>query len=575
MSSPSNKMHTRSAGNVEISQRNRDWIKEFKIRNGRPPRVLHIGNIANNAYNNSKLMNQAGLVSDVICYDYFHIMGCPEWEDADFEVGEIDHYNPDWRKVDLNNFERPDWFIQGDILSCLEILRSKWEKPPIDPLIRRGFRFPFYLNIDWFSSIVSFLRDKVLGGFIRIVSFLRDSLLGRWSLPIASLSRLRVLGRNYKSLSIFIRIASFPIGSILVGCIKIASFFRNTFSLSRFASFVSRKYRSFSMTKFSRRFAKEFPSRVDKVTPKDYQDYLYILPHWKNILRHYDFIIGYSTDGILPMFCEVPFFAFEHGTLRDIPDQEDRSGRLTSLAYRLAKHVFVTNFDCVEKAKILAPRRYSLINHPFDEDAAFSIDGVEELRTRLLSDLNCEFLFFHPTRQDWTKGNPMADKQNDIFLEAFVALRKAGIDVGVVCCNWGKDVAATKEFLRAKGCDPYVAWVEPMPLLPFQRMCLASDVMADQFKLGAFGGITFKAMAVGCPIITYLDEEMLLRQYPQCPPVLNCATVEDIIAAVRSLLDQPEKRRKLSADSRSWMKHYHSKAKTLDIQIDQFRLALS
>ena len=357
--------------------------------------------------------------------------------------------------------------------------------------------------------------------------------------------------------------------------LSFVSFLSYTLSPSRYASFISRKYRSFLMNKFSRRFAKEFPSRVDKVTSKDYQDYLYILPHWKSILKHYDFIIGYSTDGILPMFCEVPFFAFEHGTLRDIPDQKDRSGRLTSLAYRLAKHVFVTNFDCLEKAKILAPRRYSLINHPFDEDAAFNIEGVEELRTRLLSDLNCEFLFFHPTRQDWTEGNPMADKKNDIFLEAFIALREAGVEVGVVCCNWGRDVAATRELLGSKGCDPYVAWVEPMPLLPFQRMCLASDVMADQFKLGAFGGITFKAMAVGCPIITYLDEEMLLRQYPQCPPVLNCATVEDIIAAVRSLLDQPEERRKLSADSRSWMKQYHSKTKTLDIQIDQFRLAVS
>ena len=143
------------------------------------------------------------------------------------------------------------------------------------------------------------------------------------------------------------------------------------------------------MKKFSRRYAREFPSRVDKLSPQDYRDYLFILPLWKKLLRHYDFVIGYSTDGILPMFCEKPFFAFEHGTLRDIPDQENRAGRLTSLAYRLAQHVFVTNFDCVGKAKILAPGRYSLINHPFDEDGVFDIQGVAQLRERLLSDLNC------------------------------------------------------------------------------------------------------------------------------------------------------------------------------------------
>ena len=43
---------------AEISQQNKDWLKRFKARNGRQARVLHIGNIANNAYNNSKLMNQ-------------------------------------------------------------------------------------------------------------------------------------------------------------------------------------------------------------------------------------------------------------------------------------------------------------------------------------------------------------------------------------------------------------------------------------------------------------------------------------------------------------------------------------
>ena len=51
------------------------WVKQFNQKYGRSPRVLHIGNIANNAYNNAKLLNNAGLDCDVICYDYYHIMG--------------------------------------------------------------------------------------------------------------------------------------------------------------------------------------------------------------------------------------------------------------------------------------------------------------------------------------------------------------------------------------------------------------------------------------------------------------------------------------------------------------------
>ena len=87
--------------------------------------MLHVGNIANNAYNNAKLLNVAGLDCDVICYDYYHIMGCPEWEDADF-IGEInDDFRPDWTKVDLQGFVRPDWFAQGTMGTCIKYLLAR------------------------------------------------------------------------------------------------------------------------------------------------------------------------------------------------------------------------------------------------------------------------------------------------------------------------------------------------------------------------------------------------------------------------------------------------------------------
>ena len=58
------------------------WLADFERKNGRKLRVLHIGNIANNAYNNARIQRQYGIEADVICYDYYHIMSCPEWEDV-------------------------------------------------------------------------------------------------------------------------------------------------------------------------------------------------------------------------------------------------------------------------------------------------------------------------------------------------------------------------------------------------------------------------------------------------------------------------------------------------------------
>ncbi len=75
-------------------------------------RILHVGNIANNAYNNAKFLRRKGVEADVLCYDYTHIMGQPEWEDASFE-GQPDEFHPDWEQFDLGTFRRPAWFLQA------------------------------------------------------------------------------------------------------------------------------------------------------------------------------------------------------------------------------------------------------------------------------------------------------------------------------------------------------------------------------------------------------------------------------------------------------------------------------
>lgn len=77
-------------------------------------KVLHIGNIANNAYNNAKFLRRKGIEADVLCYDYAHIMGQPEWEDAEFDA-EVDEYHPDWSRVDLHGFKRPEWYRHIDL----------------------------------------------------------------------------------------------------------------------------------------------------------------------------------------------------------------------------------------------------------------------------------------------------------------------------------------------------------------------------------------------------------------------------------------------------------------------------
>ena len=94
-------------------------IAEINRKMGRKLRVLHIGNIANNAYNNARIQRQCGVDADVLCHDYYHIMATPEWEDGALTT-KVDPNLPNWWASNLNGFCRPDWYVQGPQALCLD-----------------------------------------------------------------------------------------------------------------------------------------------------------------------------------------------------------------------------------------------------------------------------------------------------------------------------------------------------------------------------------------------------------------------------------------------------------------------
>ncbi len=539
-----------------LSDQNRIWLDRFIGTHGRKPSVLMIGNIANNAYNNAKILNQAGLDCDVICYDYYHVMGCPEWEDADLSRSPKNDFRPDWVGVGMGSYERPRWFAQGPVLNCIDYLvarrtnaddtEQKWRMLLVRALVSRPrtinealARFHFS-----FKAWTRPPRIKLQVWINNHAPALYSQLLKLKKLNARRISPPKALNQQ--------------LGQV-------------NYSASPFAPSLSSQDRANELVQV---FAVEFPLREDKLTVSDADSYTYHFSEWKTLLGLYDIVIGFSTDPFLPLLCGKHYFAIEHGTLRDIPFAPDGQGRRTALAYRLAEHCFVTNFDCAANAEKLAAGRYTLINHPYDEDHGLSVGGAGELRDRLRRELDCDFLFFHPTRQDWVEGTGYADKRNEVFLHAFGALRRRGLRVGLVICAWGANVAQSRQLLAELGCSSHVRWTPPLAITPFERMCKACDVVVDQFKLGAFGGVVFKAMAVGTPIVTFLNEALVSDQYSELPPVINCQTAADIESAIESIIQDPTKLTRIGKQSRDWIRRNHGKRETVNKQVDQFRCFL-
>ncbi len=605
------------------------WIDEYRAQHGRSPRMLHIGNIANNAYNNARLLNQVGIESDVICYNYYHVMGCPEWEDADFSGDIRNDFFPAWERVQLNGFQRPRWFAQAPLHLCWSYLlarrrgdergvRHAWRRMAIqrafvgllarNPLLERARQFvrKHRANIrhavhslvnfpatfrrrmdqcrDWASvfkssspiagaifhaSMIVWLSLKLVVGVI-----LGPFLLLRWmqAYPIEQkLGRLQQSRLVGKFLFHVLLLGWMLVQSALqIACLPLLmtiALTRTKLPRAMTGPVVAHDTFDLIVAQRIRQFREAFPDRVDTLNPLDFEPYRSVMGRWRELFACYEIVLGYSTDPILPMLAGVPYLALEHGTLREIPFQPTPTGRLTALAYHLAEHVFVTNSDCYEKGRLLAGDRVTFLNHPFDDDHFLLVQGADQTRHELRKQLKVDHLIFFPTRHDWVPGTGYADKGNDKFLRAYARLVNEGKRVGLVCCAWGKNVAQSRELLKELRVDRTVRWLKPLGTVPFERMALACGLVADQFHLGSFGGIMFKAMAAGVPVMTYLDEAAVSARFRSIPPVMNACSTDEIYHGLAKVIDYPEQLIELGSRSREWIKQHYSTRETLNKQI--------
>ncbi|MDP4092260.1 MAG: glycosyltransferase [Bacillota bacterium] len=574
-----------------ISFEESGWIEEFRKKNKRSPRVLHIGNIANNAYINSKIMNRAGVKCDVLCYDYYHIMGCPEWEDADFEGIIKDDFAPDWKSVNLKGFKRPKWFIQGPMELCLNYLIAKHSGRFIARL-KFQFLLKLFMLINFRQNYRKFIQnhDKTYRVLSKMYKLFIHAKSASYKTAIVNLMK-----RNMDRLFTLLR-WKFPIGSVmfllistlaspiaLVLCIIVGILFVFLKILKiivlcgvRFIRFVFKPHLAEETEKLSDNnvqwyfashanhlidlFKEDFPGRSDQLTMNDLEMYRNIVYKWKELFKYYDLIHGYATDGVWGLLTEKSYVAYEHGTIRNIPFQDTVQGRLCALTYREADRVCITNADNIKAAIKLRLNNYGFIPHPINEDFMKNDKITTELERELHSSLDSDFIIFHPSRQHWEEQrHPDWEKGNDIFIKGFAEFIKCVNPRGAaILVDWGAKVEQSKELLVKLGVANRVKWIKPLPNRMMIRYIRATDMLADQFYLGAFGSTMPKALACGKPSMLYLDCSLHRWCFEEMPPVLNTRTEQDVFSELKKLYLNSEWRSKLCKDGLAWYEKYHS-----------------
>jgi len=546
---------------VRLSPENQHWLDDFRQRHGRSPRILHIGNIANNAYNNARLLNEVGLDCDVICYDYYHVMGCPEWEDADISGEFGEQFRPQWRNCSLGGFQRPQWFVQGPLADCIDYLiaRSHGHQKHADQLwsnlealngTQRPRTYSFGGGI---VSLANRAKGKIECVFPKILSVLTYFLIGGAVSSriasacdkgsIATLSRSEIARMLFAWMLLGFALCARTIGAPVAWLMRRDSDFNTQVAC------------------LMRQFDESFPARSDALAANDVEMYRQVSEQWRRLFRNYDLIQAYATDPILPMVAgKRPYIGFEHGTLRSHTLCDEPICRLTSLAYHLADRVFITNGDCIDYARKIGVTRFTPMLHPVDERRIAAIAGTD-----LRHELRVKHLFLCTLRHDW------AIKGTDQYIRALPDLVKAlGRDFRVIMTRWGAELERSMALAESLGVGDLIVWSEPLPRRKLIQTLKSVDVLFDQLTLPHFGATAPEGIAAGVPVIMSYDPASTEWLVAEPAPILSARTSTEIVERVLQALDAgwlTDYRRRAS----TWFDAHHSSRLVVQGHLDAYR----
>ncbi len=533
-----------------------ELAKAFELEYGRPMAILHIGNIANNAYNNAALLNSSGFDCDVICYDYFHLMGCPEWEDAEFDSSKLDHNRPNWSLVDLSGYIRPEWFAQGSKHSCIDYLLARRDKDK-----KKAAKLWRVLSLESKLELDSQAKLKIKFLWMRFKSFLNVVFIQQDGVRRI---RQKIRGTLYLNTQ---HSQSWPVvsGFLITTLLAPLQILRKLLSLTSSPLVLDDKIKKESARwheTLIKTFESEFLERTDKLTTEDITLTTDSIERWKLLIDKYDLIFAYATDTIVPYICgNKPYVAYEHGTIRDIPFEETSVGRMTALAYKKANVTYLTNADSLPAAHRLKSSNIVCGLHGFNGDHfAHRINKAKTSGKLPFFMRHGVKIFFAPARHHWVHGFATWRKGNDKIIHAAHHLVQRGInDFVIVFVEWGAEVAASKRLINELRLEKYFEWISPLPKTELLRAYLSVDGVIDQFILPCLGSVTLEAIAVGsCPVITRLDDSAMSKFYGATIPLLNCSSAEEIADAMLLVIKDTVAARLVAEDSFRWFEMYHS-----------------
>lgn len=105
------------------------------------------------------------------------------------------------------------------------------------------------------------------------------------------------------------------------------------------------------------------------------------------------------------------------------------------------------------------------------------------------------------------------------------------------------------------------------------KLYSSADIIVDQLLIGTYGVFACEAMALGKPVIAYVSEKMK-SDFPEELPVVS-STIYEIEEKLEHLILNPELRRRIGIEGRSYVERFHDYRKVAGLAREIYKQEIS
>jgi glycosyltransferase involved in cell wall biosynthesis len=273
--------------------------------------------------------------------------------------------------------------------------------------------------------------------------------------------------------------------------------------------------------------------------------------------RNYDLVIS-TPPGPIYFHTHPHSIVYDAGWARDILSNSRNLYRMAAKVYTKSKMVIFTNPDMYP---LFERMDISPVFLPFAIDVC-KYKGHQKGDDDIIK-------IFSSTRQSWVT------KLNHHLIYAVSRLISDYPSILLTLTEWGTDVYRSKQLINNLKLQNHVEWIPPVEKDELIHRYNDSSIVADQFGLGSYGLAAPEAMAIGKPVLIYINEKYSKLTFGEVPPVANCSTISQIENELRKLIDDNKYRKKLESNGPKWVEKMHNPVDVTIKQLELFQEVLS